>query len=910
MFRFIAAAWVLVSLAFSAGGAVPLPVPDHFESGHVHSVELSADGTRLYVVHTADHKLSVFDLTGPDPVRIGQVAVGLEPVAVRELSAQFVWVVNHVSDSISIVDLTTMHVVATLPTGDEPTDVAFDAARNQAFVCVSQEDLVRVFDLTTLTPVTDIALTMSDPWALEFDGDAVYVAALDGQNETTVVPPVEVFLGGGPPAPDPPMDPGLPPAPFTSLIVRHDGTSWRDEAGTSWDGDVPYTLYDHDVIKIDAATRSVVDEYRGVGTTLFSLALNPQDGALWVANQEAFNEVRFEPNLKNRFVQTRVTKIDLPGGSVTPVHLNPHINYANPAGSAGERAQSLSIPVDLAFSSTGVGYVAAMGANLIGVLDSFGAVTRRIPVGEGPSGLAVDEARDRLYVVNRFTSTLSVVDLADDSSYELPLGFDGSAAEILAGRKFLYDGHLSSAHGDLSCASCHVFGTMDNIGWDLGDPTGAFIPPASEELNGFHPMKGPMTTQTLKGLSSTEPLHWRGDRSSFLAFNGTFPNLLGRSSGLSGSEMQAFEDFVMTMKPSPTPFRQLNGDHLSSIDGADPARGESLFLTGNLVLNSGQCVDCHSGPTGENGIVFSAEALSDTQDFVVPQIRNIYEKLRFDTSASENVRGFGLLHDGTIDGLDRFLTLEGFTFSNQTDIDDVAAFVLAFESEIPAGLGAQWTMTGQNFLEGLGRVGMLVAEAEAGRVGLIAKRRDALGENRGYVYQPGAGFQPDRAAEATIAWSALAGSGAAGREVTFTAVHFGNETRFGVDQDGDGFYDRDERDLGTDPEDPGSTPVGVPTGFGANHGPMLSLSLRGANPTATESRLETVISRVAPVELAVFDLRGRRVRNLHSGPAPAGRSEYVWDLRDGQGRRVSSGVYFVRLHSGDEQQTQRVTVLR
>lgn len=910
MLKSVVAACIFVCLAFVASAAVPLPVSDHFESAHVHSVELSADGTRLYVVHTADHKLSVFDLTGPDPVRIGQVAVGIEPVSVRELSSQFVWVVNHVSDSISIVDLNTMHVVATLMTGDEPTDVVFDVARNQAFVCVSQEDLIRVFDLTTLSAVEEIPLTMSDPWALEFDGNSVYVAALDSQNETTVVPPTEVFFGGGAPPPSPPMAGNLPDAPFTSLIVRYDGTAWRDEIGRSWNSDVPYTLHDHDVMKIDAASRAVVDEYRQVGTTLFNLALNPADGALWVANQEAFNEVRFEPNLKNEFVQTRVTKIDLPGGTVTPVHLNPHINYASPAGSAGERAQSLSIPVDLTFSAAGVGYVAAMGANQVGVLDSFGAVTRRIPVGEGPSGLALDEGRGRLYVVNRFTSTLSVVDLTDDSSYELPLGFDGSSSEILNGRKFLYDGHLSSAHGDLSCASCHIFGTMDNIGWDLGDPTGAFVPPANQDLNGFHPMKGPMTTQTLRGLTSTEPLHWRGDRDSFLAFNGTFPNLLGRSSTLSGSEMQAFEDFVMTMKPSPTPFRQINGDHLNSIDGADPARGESLFLSGNLVLNAGQCVDCHSGPSGENGVVFSAEALSDTQDFVVPQIRNMYEKLRFDKDLPTNVRGFGLLHDGTVDGLDPFLNLEGFTFSNQTDIDDVAAFVLAFESDIPAGLGAQWTMSGQNFLEGLGRVGMMVSEADEGRLGLIAKGRDAFGENRGYVYLPGVGFQPDRAAETTIAWSTLASSASSGQEVTFTAVHFGNETRFGVDQDGDGYFDRDELDLGTDPEDPGSTPVGVPTGFGANQAPQLALSISGANPTATESRLETVISRGAPVELSVFDLQGRRVRTLLSGPTPAGRAEHVWDLRDGKGRRVSSGVYFVRLHTGDVQQTQRVTVLR
>ena len=28
----------------------------------------------------------------------------------------------------------------------------------------------------------------------------------------------------------------------------------------------------------------------------------------------------------------------------------------------------------------------------------------------------------------------------------------------------------------------------------------------------FHPMKGPMTTQSLRGMANHGPMHWRGDR--------------------------------------------------------------------------------------------------------------------------------------------------------------------------------------------------------------------------------------------------------------------------------------------------------------------------------------------------------------------------------------------------------------
>jgi hypothetical protein len=67
-----------------------------------------------------------------------------------------------------------------------------------------------------------------------------------------------------------------------------------------------------------------------------------------------------------------------------------------------------------------------------------------------------------------------------------------------------------------------------------GDPQGqlqivsSFLPPpVNLPLQSvFHPKKGPMVTQSLRGIIGTEPLHWRGDRAALVTFNPAFQNFL------------------------------------------------------------------------------------------------------------------------------------------------------------------------------------------------------------------------------------------------------------------------------------------------------------------------------------------------------------------------------------------------
>src|SRR5262245_54493707 len=127
----------------------------NWETPHVSPIALTPDASRLLAVNTPDNRLEVIQLLDPptetsgEPFPLGRVVasipVGLEPVSVRLRSDHEAWVVNHVSDSVSIVDLDAGVVVETLFPGDEPTDVAFAAGR--AFVVCSQINRVIVYDL-------------------------------------------------------------------------------------------------------------------------------------------------------------------------------------------------------------------------------------------------------------------------------------------------------------------------------------------------------------------------------------------------------------------------------------------------------------------------------------------------------------------------------------------------------------------------------------------------------------------------------------------------------------------------------------------------------------------------------------------------------------------------------------------
>jgi len=82
------------------------------------------------------------------------------------------------------------------------------------------------------------------------------------------------------------------------------------------------------------------------------------------------------------------------------------------------------------------------------------------------------------------------------------------------------------------------------------------------------------------------------------------------------------------------------------------------------------------------------------------------------------------------------------------------------------------------------------------------------------------------------------------------------------------------------------------------------------SPTHGATRVIVTLERPAALELGLYDLSGRLVRTLLTGPRDPGRHEARWDGRDESGRPVAPGVYFVRLSVDGATYHRRVLLVR
>jgi hypothetical protein len=375
----------------------------------------------------------------------------------------------------------------------------------------------------------------------------------------------------------------------------------------------------------------------------------------------------------------------------------------------------------------------------------------------------------------------------------------------------------------------------------------------------FHSMKGVMTTQSLRGMANHGPMHWRGDRTgaaagepsaqpdtgtfdehaAFLAFNGAFVSLLGRSEQIAPADMQAFTDFALELMYPPNPVRHLDNSLTPSQQlGFDLFMNRKTFF--DPVGPELTCNECHkldrqgnAGLTTKPGFFGTDGRSSEVgtpQNMKIPHLRNEYQKVgMFGLPVSpvltpgpttgvfmgDQVRGFGFLHDGSVDRIRDFLNGSNFADSTDGFVDPaflllnqpvvnpdglpvspegfalreaLEDYLLAFDSNFAPIVGQQVTLRADNKTAAAPRVALLVQRANEGECALIAFDEE---QREGFLYQGGL-FLRNTTHKPALTEAALQQRALHGEGVTYTSAPAGDGRRLSIDRDLDGSLDADD----------------------------------------------------------------------------------------------------------------------
>lgn len=867
-----------------------------FESGPTQSLLRTRDGKRLLALNTTDHRVEVFRLPGTlpkfgsgpaqassDPALLGgspnglltferAIFSGLEPVALVQhpTSDSVVFVSNHAGDTVAVIDLDLGSIIATLPVGDEPSGLAISGGR--LLVACARTPVVPsppgALDLGPQDENVVVTTSIDPPYAvlghvsvhgmkprdIAIAHGRAYVAIGVSGNHTTLLDETQTkSLGIDQTTLDAYDSPALPfnpvlRKPELNPIAFARGWYPPNAGRIVLDSEHPSLvpqLADHDVVAIDVGTLTLTPQgTTGVGTTLHSIAYDADTDRLWISNTDAHNRIRFEPRLRGGAVSNRVTILD-PNGSIQKI-----IDLDAVAASGSALPGAITFSAEFAF-------IALCGSDRILVLDKrSGSWVRSIDVGSIPSGLAHDPKRNVLFVHCRGSNTIEVIEGRRLTAIGSPirLSYDPEPPIVRAGRRHLYsarpDGH---GNGTLACASCHISGHGDGLAWDLGDPGGSlsnYYPDVLKGLGSYegelvvapttgiiHPWKGPMVTQSLRGLIDPDtkddlPLHWRGDRRTFHSFRGAFPSLLG-GTGIDLASTQRFAGFLRSLRYAPNPLQPRDRNYTgAAANGANLYGMNAAFSGKDYSAAVGvSCIDCHIGDffekddfTGSRPV---ASAGSFTQLFQTAQLRMAYEK------HSRALTGFGLLHDGAVDGVRGFLVDfkipngggNPFHALDLTEKEAIANFVERFDHGLSPLIGAQFTLDASSLASAAAFLDLAEAQARpAGSLGpnldlilkghRIAPDGTVLPRGGVYAFDPATqtwGYRIDTGAFVDRATLVIAAQ-TLPSSFTFTCVPPGLGTRLGVDRDEDGAFDFVETSLALDPTDPDSDGDGSPDG--------------------------------------------------------------------------------------------------
>jgi YVTN family beta-propeller protein len=281
-----------------------------------HASPIAVSGSDVFVVNTPAGTVDLIDATSRK-VR-ARVHVGIDPmsVAVRP-DGREVWVSNHVSDSVSVIDNdsespTYLQVVATIQefdsqtkatSFDEPIGIAF-AGNEKAYVALSSENQIAVVDVVTREVTKRLRIPAHDPRAIAVHGDRLFVVPFESNNKTQLSGGSKEKIDGDLVTFDA----------WNHSIENNNVLSLGHVTDIVKHPNVP----DRDLFVFDTKTDKLVETVDTLGTLLYGITVDSQ-GTVFIAQTDARNDANGRAGskkhgmneLENRAFLNQITKVGL-----------------------------------------------------------------------------------------------------------------------------------------------------------------------------------------------------------------------------------------------------------------------------------------------------------------------------------------------------------------------------------------------------------------------------------------------------------------------------------------------------------------------------------------------------------------------------------------------------------------------
>ncbi|MBA62830.1 MAG: hypothetical protein CMJ76_10750 [Planctomycetaceae bacterium] len=584
-------------------------------------------GDHVFVTNTPADTVDVINLRSRKVIK--RIPVGIDPVGLASRpDGQQVWVANHISDSVSVIDTnsknpTYLQVVGTVQDidpvtkstrFDEPVGIAF-ASNQKAYIALSSENQIAVIDVARLRVGKRITINAQDPRAIVVRNDKLYVIPFESNNQTQ--------LSGG----TPPLDGKLKTFDAWEHSIRHNNVL---SIGHVIDVIRHPSVPDRDLYVFDTENERLLEVVNNLGTLLYGLTVDSK-GNVFVAQADARNDANGKSGtakhglkeLENRAFLNQITHVQMDSQQIKSERFQLEPLPPNQP----KKNMGLATPFALQISEDDSVLIAsAASSDMVFTLDArTGAILGRVEVGSVPRGIALESETNgrakRAWVLNAVSNTVSLLDLDDLNN---PMVLDDITLEdptdptIKRGR-MMFNTASASTTGTFSCASCHPDGHTDQLLWVLNTPV----------VTGGNQIM-PRSTMPIRGLRDTEPYHWDGipgdpygGNNSFSIHKSVEPNSdvkdpvtstrhlidgglantmmtvgdetindSGQPGELSGADREAMAKFILSIAYPPAQRRPYTNEVTQRArDGF-----ELFHVHGDLQPQQNVCGDCHRMP--------------------------------------------------------------------------------------------------------------------------------------------------------------------------------------------------------------------------------------------------------------------------------------------------------------------------